>query len=305
MKFTSFFLILCFFATLQGNFEEHLKPVNDKSHYHQIRNIDFIYMINLDQRPEKFQKSQELLAPYGIYPYRFSAVNGWELTLETINDVGIKWSPNLMKGLMSTYYPVNGNFASQHELADKPGQNYFCHCMSRGAIGIVLSHLSILKDAYDSGYETIWVMEDDIAIIKDPQSVSTLIDELDRTMGKRNWDVLYTDRDTKARNGASVPCLAYAKRLNFIPQDPQRFSTTRQISPKFRKIGARYGTYSMVIRRSGIEKILNFYKKYDIFLPYDMDFFLINDIRLYTVLEDVLSTRIARESDNGAANYNQ
>lgn len=31
----------------------------------------------------------------------------------------------------------------------------------------MLSHLSVLKDALDSGYETIWVMEDDIHIIQD------------------------------------------------------------------------------------------------------------------------------------------
>jgi acetolactate synthase-1/2/3 large subunit len=35
-----------------------------------------------------------------------------------------------------------------------------------GAIGIALSHLSILQDAYDSGYETVWVMEDDVDIMQ-------------------------------------------------------------------------------------------------------------------------------------------
>ncbi|MFI5334690.1 MAG: hypothetical protein ACHQT8_05960 [Chlamydiales bacterium] len=32
----------------------------------------------------------------------------------------------------------------------------------------MLSHLSILQDAFDSGYETIWVMEDDIEVVRNP-----------------------------------------------------------------------------------------------------------------------------------------
>jgi len=51
--------------------------------------------------------------------------------------------------------------------------------MSRGAIGIILSHLSVLQDAYDAGYETIWVMEDDIELLGNPHSVSDLISELE------------------------------------------------------------------------------------------------------------------------------
>lgn len=59
----------------------------------------------------------------------------------------------------------------------------------------------------------------------------------------------------------------------------------------------------MIVRRSGMKKILEHIKKYQIFLPYDMDFCLPSDIRFYTVRRDVVSTIPQAASDNGAANY--
>lgn len=63
----------------------------------------------------------------------------------------------------------------------------------------------------------------------------------------------------------------------------------------------------MVLRRSGMEKILDFIKVYCIFFPYDMDFILPSgidwDIQLYTVLDDVMSHQIDSISDNGRPSY--
>lgn len=295
-------LVLVFTTSLFSNVLDHLKPVEAKSNANRMKNVDFIYMINLDQRPEKFKKSQEMLDVYQVYSYRFSAVNGWELTLSDIHDLGVPFRKGVLKRVMSTCYPSDQNFEPVHEFPWREGEAYFCHCMSRGAIGCVLSHLSILKDAYDSGYETIWVMEDDIDVKKDPQLVSALIDELDRTVGSREWDILFTDRDTKSNNGGvHTPCNGFSKRINF--PDKKRGPKTKKINNTFRKIEARYGAYSMIVRRSGMKKILDFYEKYHIYLPYDMDIFLISNMNHYTVLDEVVTTRIAAESDNGGPNY--
>lgn len=284
---------------------DHLKPVLNKEGNHSIRNVDFIYMINLDKRPEKFERSTGQLRLFGVNPYRFSAVNGWELSFETINDLGVKYEPWMKSGLWGTsYLPENGG-KPHHEIMHVQGRNYFSHCMSRGAIGIVLSHLSILKDAIDSGYKTIWVMEDDVEVIQNPVMISDLIDKLDAQVGKGKWDILFTDRDTKNREGQHVACLGYAKRPNFDPKFTDRFSFRKDISREFRKIGARYGAYSMIIRRSGMKKIFSFIEEHKLFLPYDMEFYLPEKVRMYTVREDVVSTFIDAQSDNGAPNYNK
>jgi GR25 family glycosyltransferase involved in LPS biosynthesis len=235
----------------------------------------------------------------------FSAVNGWELTLEDINKLGVKFTSDMNGGMMGTSYLPDGDGTPFHDIVHVIGRTYFCHCMARGTIGIVLSHMSILQDAFDSDYDTIWVMEDDIQVIRDPHLISDLIDKLDAQVGKKNWDILFTDRDTKDQNGNYVPCLSYALRPNFTPKNPERFAERVDISPEFTKVGARYGAYSMIVRKSGVKKILKFIKKNQIFLPYDMDFYLPNDINLYSVRDDVVSTLQNAASDNGAENYNK
>ena len=295
--------LLCINA-LSADLQTHLKPALDKTDGHSMRNIDFIYMINLDQRPEKWESSIHQLIPYGVSPYRFSAVNGWELSLEAINDVGLKFTPYMEGGFMGTSYHLDEDFAPSHEVIQNYGQAYFCHCMARGTIGIVLSHVSVLKDAYDSGYETIWVMEDDIYVKKDPTLIPDLIDGLDLSVGSDNWDILFTDRDILDQEGNHKSTIWAARRPDYAEFFPKNnFAENKIVSRDFRKIGARYGATSMIVRRSGMKKLLQFYAAHDIFLPYDLDFIYPRNIKLYTVLEDVVSNLPKALSDNGSPFY--
>ena len=100
-----------------------------------------------------------------------------------------------------------------------------------------------------------------------------------------------------------MACYGYAKRPNYHPKFPQRFSRRVDISPEFRAIGSRYGAYSMIVNRSGMKKLLDFFKNYQIFLPYDMEFFLPDDMKMFTVRDDVVSTKPGSPSDNGGPNY--
>ncbi len=280
------------------------KPALNKGVNHSLDQIDFIYMINLDQRPEKFAVASESLREYGIYPYRFSAVNGWQLPHATIEQIGVKFFPGMLHEtfLGKTYTQVEGEEYFGNELLKENATTYFSPGISQGAIGIVLSHLSILQDAYDSGYRTIWVMEDDIDPVDDPRQISGLISKLDQWAP--DWDIFFTDTDTKNIAGQHIPCRATAARPN-VNVEPlaaffQRFYS---ISDDLMRIGMRYGAYSMIMRRSGITKILNYYKQYRIFLPYDVDFWLIPDLKMYSVRRDIVSHRCGAPSDNSLPNY--
>lgn len=282
---------------------DYLKPALNKEGDHTIKNVDFIYMINLEQRPEKFAHSAGQLRAFGIEPYRFSAVNGWELSFDALNNLGVKYQNSMKHGMWGTCYFKENKGEPHHEVMHVLGRNYFCHCLSRGAIGIVLSHLSVLKDALDSGYNTIWVMEDDIHVIQNPHKLSSLIDKLDAKVGQDKWDILFTDQDTKDKEGKYCRLSGYFERPNFDPIDPKRFAKRKDIGKQFKKVGARAGAYSMIIRRSGMKKILSFINTYKVFLPYDLDYYLPEKIRMYTVKEDVVSTLIDAISDNGVPNY--
>ena len=297
--------MLCFVVSLgifcPGNLvaklEDHLKKITDKDEGHQIRNVDFIYMINLDERPEKLASCLVQLRPYGIEPYRFSAVNGRKLSREDLDDIGVRFKPGMREDIPGIHYPLDGG-SPVCEPTNVPGRTYFFD-LSLGVIGCSLSHLSILQDAYDSGYSTIWVMEDDIAVIRNPLLISSCIDKLDQLIGPDGWDVLFTDQDTISNeSGEYVPFLTSSSRPDFVPKNPGRFSQRVVINDEFRKVGARFGLYSVIIRRSGMKKVLDFAKKHNIFLPIDVEFYFPSDIKVYTVMDNIVSTQRWAPSDN-------
>ena len=74
---------LAIFSNLEAGLEKYFKKIkaDDQKTCRSIRNIDFIYMVNLDGRPEKYNRSRKMLQKYGITAYRFSAVNGWDLNI--------------------------------------------------------------------------------------------------------------------------------------------------------------------------------------------------------------------------------
>lgn len=298
----AFLLILVLFnSDLFGELTNHLKKCENKTNISStIEGIDFIYLINLDKRSEKFEKSSNTLKKYNINPYRFSAVNGWELSLQVINDLGLKYQPG-MPSLFATAFPLEAGGQISHEFMKEIGKTYFAHETTLGAIGCSLSHISILKDAWDSGYETIWVLEDDIDVILNPHILSLLIHHLDNLVGKENWDVLFTDQNSKRPDGEYVAAHGAPKRPDLNCSVEERFSEkyllNKQIDPHFKKIGARFGTYSMIIRRSGIKKLLDFAMNHQIFSPYDCENFLAPNLNRYTPTYDVVSTLTNAVSD--------
>ena len=303
-RFGFLFVILLMCSFCEANVFKHLRKVEDKTSGHSIRNIDFIYLINLDNRPEKLKMCFDQLNPYGIHPFRFSAIYGWDLSLDAINDIGVKYAHGMNSKIMGTTYLPGRDFEPHHEKITVPGRTYYCHCLSRGCIGIILSHLSVIKDAHKSGYKTVWIMEDDIQVIRDPRRIPDLIDELDEAVGEKGWDILFTDRDIRTSDGKHLPAKGYARRPNLTIKNTERLKVRRKVSKNIRMLGSRFGATSMIIRRSGMKKILRFYRKYDAFHPYDMDFHLPKGMRMFTVVKDVISNKSDAISDNGVQHFN-
>lgn len=287
------------------NFKPFLKCIApEKTESHSFGPIDFIYMINLDERPEKFQKATEDLHLCNIFPFRFSAVNGWKLPIETFQNLGSSFTQPMLQSdfLGSTFQEHEGNIHRTNELIEEGQKNYYSLGISHGAVGIILSHLSILQDAYDRGFETIWVMEDDIELLENPTRLLDHINELDNL--DPAWDILFTDTDTKSDTGEHIPCRALAGRPNFHVKPLDFFlNQFYPLSPNLSHIGMRYGTYSMIVKRSGVKKILDFYQKYKAFLPFDMDFWLTGEMNMYSLSYDLISHRANSPSDNGYPTY--
>lgn len=141
-QFSFFFLVVCCIRCLE------LSAC-------QIEGIDHIYVINLKERVDKWEKTKQ--AFQGIDIQRFEAINGWAL------------SPSERERLFAPY-PVR---------------------LSGGQIGCLLSHLAIYQDALAKSYQTVWICEDDVTFLEDIHVLSPLLKKL--SVLDPEWDIFYTD----------------------------------------------------------------------------------------------------------------
>lgn len=295
-----YLLILC----------NHLYAQGISKHFHSLEknieignpfvHIDYIYLINLDFRPEKLAKSLKQLETFGIFPYRFPAINGWNLSKGDLETIGVKLRNSSFMSLQSNIVSHKENKMLERVRLNSShiGRTVFSDQISLGAIGCTLSHLSLLQDAYESGYENILIMEDDIKVVKDPRILDNYITLLNEKVGEGNWDVLYTDPHRNQKNFLAI-CFhknsfsrPYFKNTIFSnPSKVDMYSNLyMNIDNNFMKIKCRYGAHSMVISRSGIKKILSFYEKYNMYIPYDVELAIIPEISLYCLTFDVVTT---------------
>lgn len=218
-----------------------------------LKMIDCIYLINLDRRPDRLERMQGLLDNFGLHAKRMPAVDGKSLTEEH------------KKALFGSY-PVR---------------------MPNGAIGCLLSHLSVLQDAYERGFKRIWVLEDDVLISEDPHVLSNYLAALEKL--DPHWDIFFTDIDAKGDHGEYiVACVS-----DFRPGQPQKpllyYQKKKRVGSDFFQIRQRFGTWSMMISREGMRKILDYYNHVFLWAPYDVDLFYTPGLNCYTPLKDIVT----------------
>ena len=267
----------------------HFKKVENKPEKKQIRNIDFIYLINLDARPEKLKKTMRNFARYGISPHRFPAILGWGMPQETFDDIATPLLPGAAFDRFVSFRPGQVRFMGKQKLNEfSVGKHCVHYTTSAGALGCYLSHLSVLYDAYQSGYETIWVLEDDAACTEDPHVLIDEIDKLDSWAGPFGWDILFTNNEDHLDLAALIDVMGGGSMSRPGIPISQAVLEYQPLSPDFFKIGSRRFAHSMIIRRSGIEKILDFATGLGIFLPYDVELAFVPGIRLFNLSRDVV-----------------
>lgn len=301
-----FFLFFPFYLeSLSPPFEDsilnHLKPAKDKNKTNQIPGINFIYLINLDKRPEKWAQSRQEFKRYGLDPYRFSAVNGWELPLKAVNDLGLVFKSGMTPLMGTTFVEVDNQILQNPQFMCSTDNSYFAFNASLGAIGCTYSHLSVIFDALMSGYETIWVVEDDVVLHEDPHRLQFLIEELDSVVGHSRWDLLYTDPDMFVVSSGlpkrpNIDC-SIEYRLS------KKFTDNSQINPHFKKSPTRFGTYSMIIRRSGMAKILDYFVKEKMFWGIDVELGMVPNLKKFGLTFDLTSQPKDAPTDNAFKNY--
>src|SRR5262249_49315276 len=151
-----------------------------------------------------------------------------------------------------------------------------------------LSHVSVIKDALLQGFKAIWVLEDDIEFVEDPHQISGFIAKLNKI--DPNWDVLYTDIDSKNNLGVRVPALDSDFRPDrmFI-YSLEHYLKRTMLSDDLMRLGQRYGMYSLLISRKGMKKIYNYFTHVYLWTAIDIDIHYIPTIREYSITRDIVT----------------
>lgn len=265
IKFQALLVILAtsFMSTIMAktNIEDYLIEVDVQNCNSGIDKIDCVYVINLEHRPQRWIETRNAFKSYGIHPNRVNAVNGWNLN---------KKDQQVLFG----NYPLR---------------------LSGGQIGCILSHISVLQDAFKRGYNMIWVCEDDIRICENPHQLSALISQL--FIIDPEWDVFYTDSDGKNGLGEIVPSLSSDFRPDFPHMDLVYYTTKTIINQDLIKKNQRFGSHSYIVSKKGIEKILNHFTDNYLWTTYDIDMHYTPGIRQYCMRRDLVSINWGKPSD--------
>ena len=219
---------------------------------------------------------------------------GAELSTEDLASIGLKWEPGMRRVMAATFVQGERQVSATRPQAG----TWFMNSpnLGRGALGCYLSHLSIWQAAYDQGLQRIWVLEDDVELQQAKEVLEARIAELDQRVGADGWDILYTDPDQIRSLNPFTPwiCGAPPKRPDFVLQ--RKMSRTA-LSATLETVSARYGTYSMVLNRSALHKLLTFFRHHGLFGPIDGDLHLVPGLREYACRDYVVTNLVTGMSD--------
>ncbi|MBS0626527.1 MAG: glycosyltransferase family 25 protein [Verrucomicrobia bacterium] len=277
------------------NIEKYLKKIEGKREKgEQIRGIDYIYVINLDHRQEKLEKSLKQFKQYGLAFQRFPAIYGWNLSQEVFDDIGMKFLPPMdFMFDNQVFFKMESDQRGTPQKLDASSYGKTCvhKGTSAGSLGGTLSHLSCIQDAYDSGYETAWILEDDFTFESDPRLLTQFIDRLDE-LTNRNWDMLYTDDDHyfPPRGKMNI----------YLRPDRSHVDHVYEHTPlgkDFFKTGGRWQLHSVIYRRSGMKKVLDYIKQYGLFHTFDVEVNYTPGIQMYNLRWGLVHGRNRTVSD--------
>ncbi len=230
----------------------HVIPLTITETTSGLDQVDCIYVINLDHRPERWNRTKTYFKQWNCFPNRISAVNGGAIP---------KWEIDELRG--------------PYDLQ-----------MNLGAVGCLMSHLSIYKDAYDRGFNTVWICEDDIELRGNIRDLSKILTDL--TKIDPNWDVLYTDKFT----GGCGTQWTRPKQPQYIP-----IKKGIKVGENIYKMHGRFRTHSMIFSRKGLRKALHYFSHVYVWSPIDVDIHYVPGIREYSVKNDIVTFIPERYSD--------
>ncbi len=238
---------------LETPIARYLMPIQISKNGSGLEGIDCIYVINLDTRPKKWKKMSKILQKHELHGNRVSAINGWNLSTK-------------IQAELAGPYPIR---------------------LRGGAIGCLLSHLSVIQDAYHRGFERIWVMEDDVKLIGEKSQISNLVENLSNI--DPDWDLFYTDDNSKNREGYPLESIHGDFRPDGKYDPIEQYLKRTKVSENLLRIRQRFGMYSVIISRKGMKKILDYFTHTYLWSSLDIDIHYIPHLNEYATTTDLVT----------------
>jgi GR25 family glycosyltransferase involved in LPS biosynthesis len=255
------------FVTFDSPVDTFIVNIDNKVQPTGVSGIDCVYVVNLPERTDRWNRMSSLLESCNIFPLKVHARNGWNLANSDLR---------LLAGSYS-------------------------HIMRKGCYGALLSHLSVIKNALEMDYNIIWVLEDDVDFLENPSEIlPQLIADLEKIDSQ--WDVLYTDTNSR-RHNSNNQHIGYYLALAIDPRPDRKHHNlayhlkNELVSPLFRRIRNRYGAYSLIISKRGIRKIFSYFQNAYVYSPIDIDIHYIEALREYCTTRDVVTNTSMFVSD--------
>ena len=157
---------------------------------HRIPGVDFIYVITA-KKCHRFNDLMRSFSKYGINPYRFTAFSAKDLYANTMYRTCLRGKRGWREFEGNRLVARGGKFVFDSRKMCNPKEGYVNRKMSIKSLSRALSHISIIRDALESGYETIWIMDSATEIRRDPNVLSTYIERANTEIP--DWTSLYTD----------------------------------------------------------------------------------------------------------------
>ncbi|XP_017107204.2 glycosyltransferase 25 family member [Drosophila bipectinata] len=129
--------------------------------------LDHIFMINLERRPERRQKMEKLFDEIGLDVEHFPAVDGKELNIGVVKQMGITFMPGY----------------------EDP---YHHRAMTMGEIGCFLSHYRIWVKMVQQKLKEVLILEDDIRF--EPYFRNNAVRVLNQARSVVEYDLIYFGR---------------------------------------------------------------------------------------------------------------
>lgn len=243
-----------------------------------VNGIDAVIMVSAEKNSEPLALAKSSMEKYGLALCNFSL---FVPTEEEIRSFGLLYKNDMKVS------PVNilerGNKKFTLKTIPAISDRCFGPKLSLDQTLELIRFIKVIKLSLAKGYERIWILKEDVEISSDPRFLSEKIKELE-ILTDGNWDILFT---TPPSNGNRVE-----DRIDSTILNPKRVLNKIDLDP-FWYMGIPEDSSSLVLSRSGMQKIIAHYQAHGIYFPFETECLYIPNIHIFSLKTRLFSKKAA------------